>query len=105
MSSIEEFLARNGSNIPYYRCHEVTPLCPVELTTLGYFPNKGINVFFAVTFGLAGAATLSVGIWKKTWSYMSFITAGCVLEMAGTLDGPLRRYSSALDGTQPPFSP
>jgi len=85
---MDDFLARNGTDIPYYRCREVTPFCPVQLTTLGYFPNKGINVFFAVAFGLAGITTLALGIWKKTWSYMTFITAGCVLETAGTSAAP-----------------
>ncbi|KAK3319117.1 RTA1 like protein-domain-containing protein [Apodospora peruviana] len=67
----------------YLTCTELTPYCPVEATTLGYFPNKGINIFFAVGFGAAALATLAVGTWKKTWSYMAFITAGCVLELAG----------------------
>ena len=67
----------------YYSCHEVSPYCPVQATTLGYFPNKGINYFFAVAYGLAAAAAFALGTWKQTWSYMAFVTAGCLLEMAG----------------------
>ena len=69
---------------PYKTCKEVSDLCPVELTTLGYYPNVGINVFFAIGFGIALIAVLVTGIWKKTWSYMGFIAAGCILELAGT---------------------
>ncbi|KAK4188313.1 RTA-like protein [Podospora australis] len=67
----------------YYSCNEVTPTCPVTATTLGYYPIRGINIFFTVAFCLAFVATLVVGIWKKTWSYTAFIAAGCALELAG----------------------
>jgi len=67
----------------YYSCKEVTPYCPVEATTLGYRPNLGISIFFAVMFGLSAVTTLYFGIKKKTWGYMGFIAAGCALEMAG----------------------
>ena len=68
---------------PYEVCKEVSPSCPVSATTQGYLPNKGINIFFAVCFGIAMVVTFSVGVKKKTWSYMAFITAGCALELAG----------------------
>ncbi|KAK3307289.1 RTA1 like protein-domain-containing protein [Chaetomium strumarium] len=67
----------------YYSCKEVTAYCPVEATTLGYYPNRGINIFFAIGFALAMIVTLVLGVWKKTWSYMAFIAAGCALEFAG----------------------
>lgn len=67
----------------YYACNKVSEVCPVEATTLGYFPNRSINYFFAVAYGLAAAVTFGLGVWKRTWSYMAFITAGCVLEMVG----------------------
>lgn len=64
-------------------CTEVSRLCPVEATTLGYYPNKPLNIFIAAAFGLAALITLGLGIWKRTWAYMSFIVAGCALELAG----------------------
>ncbi|KAL2131407.1 hypothetical protein VTI74DRAFT_5140 [Chaetomium olivicolor] len=67
----------------YYSCTEVTPMCPVQATTLGYYPNRGINIFFAIAYALATVVTLVLGTWKKTWSYMAFIAAGCALELAG----------------------
>lgn len=69
----------------YYSCHEVSPTCPVEATTLGYYPNRGINIFFVIAYGLAMVVTLAIGLRKKTWSYTSFIAAGCALELAGGL--------------------
>ncbi|KAK4223781.1 RTA-like protein [Podospora fimiseda] len=67
----------------YYSCNHASPTCPVEATTLGYRPNRGINIFFAIGFGLSAISTLYFGIKHKTWSYMAFISAGCLLEMAG----------------------
>ncbi|KAL2267289.1 hypothetical protein VTJ83DRAFT_4566 [Remersonia thermophila] len=67
----------------YYSCTEVTPTCPVENTALGYFPNKGINVFFAIGYFLAMVTALVLGIRTKTWSYTGFLAAGCALEAAG----------------------
>ncbi|KAH8911126.1 RTA1-domain-containing protein [Coniochaeta sp. PMI_546] len=73
----------SNSTRPYYVCKEVSPACPVSKTTQGYYPNKGINIFFAAAFGVAMVVTFAVGVKKRTWSYMAFITAGCALELAG----------------------
>ncbi|KAK1826175.1 RTA1 like protein-domain-containing protein [Podospora conica] len=67
----------------YYSCTELSARCPVQATTLGYIPNAGVNYFLTIGFGLAGLTTLTIGVWKKTWSFMAFVTAGCMLEMAG----------------------
>ncbi|KAK4126428.1 RTA1-domain-containing protein [Parathielavia appendiculata] len=67
----------------YYSCTEVTPMCPVERTTLGYYPNRGINIFFVIGYATATMVALVLGIPKKTWSYTGFIAAGCALELAG----------------------
>lgn len=66
-----------------YECTEVSELCPVEYTTLGYYPNKPLNIFCAVAFGLALIIQLVFGIWKKTYAFTGFIVAGCALEVAG----------------------
>jgi hypothetical protein len=67
----------------YRVCTEVSALCPVSRTVLGYYPNLGANIFFAIGFGLCFFAVLSVGIWKRTWSFMIAVASGCVLEMVG----------------------
>ncbi|KLU81383.1 hypothetical protein MAPG_00473 [Magnaporthiopsis poae ATCC 64411] len=72
-----------GGGRPYRRCEQVSAVCPVQLTTLGYYPSRGANYFFAVGFGLCIIVALVLGTWKKTWSYMAFLVAGCALELAG----------------------
>ncbi|KAK3953805.1 RTA1 like protein-domain-containing protein [Pseudoneurospora amorphoporcata] len=67
----------------YDTCTEVTAICRVEYTTLGYYPNQGVNIFLAMAFGLCAIGTLAIGVWKKTWGYSIAITAGCILECAG----------------------
>lgn len=67
----------------YDTCTEVTPICRVEYTTLGYYPNQGVNIFLAIAFGLCAILTFAIGIWKRTWGYSVAITAGCILECAG----------------------
>lgn len=67
----------------YYSCTQVTPTCPVSATTLGYYPNRGINIFFVIGFAAAMVVTLVLGLKRKTWSYTGFIAAGCALELAG----------------------
>jgi hypothetical protein len=51
----------------YDTCDEVSQWCRVEYTTLGYYPNLGVNAFLAAAYGLLGLLTLAIGIWKKTW--------------------------------------
>lgn len=72
----------DGGNM-FYKCTQVSAMCPVEATTLGYYPNKPLNSFIAAAFGLAMIIQLVFGIWKRTWSFMAFIVAGCALELAG----------------------
>ncbi|KAE8393495.1 RTA1 like protein-domain-containing protein [Aspergillus alliaceus] len=67
----------------YKTCTEVTPLCPVEATTYGYYPNYGGNIFFAVFFGLCGLFQLGFGIYFRSWTLMVALVVGTFLEMAG----------------------
>lgn len=64
-------------------CTRVTPECPVEATTLGYYPNRPLNAFLAAGFGVAGVLALAVGLPRRTWAYAGFLAAGCLLELAG----------------------
>lgn len=65
------------------KCTEVSELCPVKYTTLGYYPNKPLNIFCSAAFGVALIIQLVFGVWKRTWAFTGFIVAGCALEMAG----------------------
>ncbi|KAL2364607.1 hypothetical protein RJZ56_002469 [Blastomyces dermatitidis] len=64
-------------------CTEITPQCPVEFTTLGYFPNLGANSFFCACFGVFFFVALVVGVWKKTWTFTFAVTGACALESVG----------------------
>ncbi|GJC78573.1 sphingoid long-chain base transporter RSB1 [Colletotrichum liriopes] len=68
---------------PFRECTEVSQFCPVEMTVLSYYPNFGANIFFAVAFGLVVLASATIGTWKRTWTFMLFVTGGSVLETVG----------------------
>ncbi|KAF1967794.1 RTA1-domain-containing protein, partial [Bimuria novae-zelandiae CBS 107.79] len=79
-------LAARGNTRPSYRtCHEVSPRCPVEATTYGYYPELGPNVFFLALFALLFVVSLGVGIWSKTWTYTLALGGGTLLEALGYL--------------------
>ncbi|PIG83675.1 RTA1 domain protein [Aspergillus arachidicola] len=67
----------------YQTCTEVTPLCPVEATTYGYYPNYGGNIFFTIFYGLCGVFQLGFGIYFRSWTLMVALVVGTLLEMAG----------------------
>lgn len=64
-------------------CIEVSPLCPVEATTYGYYPNFGANVFFTAFFGFLGVIQLGWGIYYRTWTFLVAVAVGAFMEMAG----------------------
>nr|XP_036580441.1 RTA1 like protein [Colletotrichum truncatum]KAF6788353.1 RTA1 like protein [Colletotrichum truncatum] len=72
-----------GTRRPFKECTEVSDFCPVEMTVLSYYPNFGANIFFAVAFGIIVLASGFIGTKKRTWSFMGFVTGGCVLETVG----------------------
>lgn len=65
------------------RCTEVSSLCPVEATVLGYTPNLGSGIFFSVAFGVLTIAAGVLGVWKRTWTFGAAITLGLLLETLG----------------------
>lgn len=64
-------------------CTEVSPMCPVEATVLGYAPNLGSGYFFTIAFGALTIASLGLGIWKRTWTFAAALTLGLLLETLG----------------------
>ncbi|KAH6706882.1 hypothetical protein VD0002_g5049 [Verticillium dahliae] len=68
---------------PFDECSEISIYCPVEATVLGYYPNVGANIFFAVAFGIVTIVSGYIGIKKRTWAYMAAVTGGALLETAG----------------------
>ncbi|RHZ47503.1 hypothetical protein CDV55_101538 [Aspergillus turcosus] len=80
--------------MPSYRtCTEVSPICPVEATTYGYYPNLGGNIFFAVFFGILALFQLGIGIYYRTWTFMVGVAAGAILELAGYI-GRVQMHSN-----------
>jgi len=77
-------MANNGTFAKKYdQCTELSPLCPVEATVLGYTPNLPANAFFTAAFGLAMLATFGIGFWKRTWAFAVAVGCGALLETAG----------------------
>ncbi|TWU72805.1 hypothetical protein ED733_004246 [Metarhizium rileyi] len=75
------------------QCTEISSLCRVESTVLGYYPNLGAGIFFTVAFGTCLLAALPLGISKKTWTYTTAMTIGLVLETAGCIGRILLHYN------------
>lgn len=67
----------------YNNCTEVTPHCPVEATTYGYYPNLGGNAFFAALFGTCAVSQLVLGIYFSTGTFLVALVVGAVLELVG----------------------
>ncbi|KAH7248917.1 RTA1 like protein-domain-containing protein [Fusarium redolens] len=64
-------------------CTDITALCPVSATVLGYVPNKGSSIFFTVCFAILFLSSVGLGVWKKTWTYAATLGAGLLLETIG----------------------
>ncbi|KAK2791441.1 hypothetical protein FQN52_004875 [Onygenales sp. PD_12] len=64
-------------------CKAISPECPVEATTYGYYPNLGANAFFAAIFGLCTIYHVVVGIKARAWTFTIALGMGAALEMVG----------------------
>lgn len=64
-------------------CTEVTPECPVEWTTYGYYPNLGGNIFLLVLFAICFFAQLVIGWKTKVRAFAIVVAIGCGLESIG----------------------
>jgi len=64
-------------------CTEVTPECPVEFTTYGYYPNLPGNIILLVVFSVCALLHLGLGIKYKLRAFGSVTTISCAMEAAG----------------------
>ncbi|KAK4622080.1 Efflux pump himE [Fulvia fulva] len=64
-------------------CTEVTPQCPVELTTYGYRPTLAGNSIILALFGICTIAQLALGIKHRLPAFASVVCIACALECAG----------------------
>ncbi|WEW61466.1 hypothetical protein PRK78_006956 [Emydomyces testavorans] len=67
----------------FSECTQITPACPLEATTYGYYPNFAASIIFTVFFGLCALFQLGFGAYYKTWTFMIALAVGALLEMAG----------------------
>ncbi|KAK4695116.1 hypothetical protein P7C71_g2571, partial [Lecanoromycetidae sp. Uapishka_2] len=64
-------------------CTAISPLCPVDQTTYGYYPSLGANAFFCAIFAICCIANVVQGIKFKTWTYMIALGLGSLTEAIG----------------------
>lgn len=64
-------------------CTSVTPECPVEATTYGYYPALGTNSTLLAVFAVLLVSQLVMGYLTKVYAYSLTIAAGCLLETLG----------------------
>ena len=64
-------------------CTKITPECPLEYTTYGYYPNLGANTFFLVFFLFLLIVQLYLGKRNRTWSYTVALASGTLFEVLG----------------------
>src|ERR1700712_1995743 len=67
----------------FRNCTSVTPQCPVEDTTYGYYPNLPGNIILCVVFGICTILQLGFSIKGRTWTWLIGLLVGCGLEFAG----------------------
>ena len=83
----------------FYTCKEISPTCPIEATTYGYYPSLAFNSLFVAIFGnfiinwnrsvtdispaVTGACQLVFGIRFKTYTWLLGLIIGTWLEAAG----------------------
>lgn len=70
-----EYLIRHG------QC--TLALCPIESAFVSYDPSLTGNIFYAALFGILLVAQLGLGFRYRTWSFMSGMCAGLLLEVVG----------------------
>jgi hypothetical protein len=64
-------------------CTQVTAACPVQASSIGYYPILSANVVPAIIFLLAVLIQLVIGIRRRTWSYLVGLGIGSLLEATG----------------------
>ncbi|KAL2071775.1 hypothetical protein VTL71DRAFT_13010 [Oculimacula yallundae] len=65
------------------QCTSVTPQCPVEATTYGYYPNLPGNIILCVVYGICMLSQLGLSTKGRTWTWLIGLFIGCGLEFAG----------------------
>lgn len=64
-------------------CTEVTPFCPVEATTYGYYPSLPGSIVFLVVFGILTIAQIILAVVYRVVTFSTVVAIGCVIEAIG----------------------
>ncbi|QIW99415.1 hypothetical protein AMS68_004933 [Peltaster fructicola] len=64
-------------------CTQISPQCPLEATTYGYYPNLAGNTILCVVFGLCLILQVAFSIRGRTWTWMVCLSCGCLFEVLG----------------------
>lgn len=65
------------------QCSRVTPQCPVEATTYGYYPNLPGNIVLLVVFGICTIAQIAMGIRYRIVAFSTVVGIACFGELVG----------------------
>ena len=57
--------------------------CPEVFASTEYIPNLGGNAFYLAWFAALGLVQLAVGVRYHTWTFMTAMLGGCILEVLG----------------------
>ena len=59
--------------------------CPIDESYYGYVPNLGINIFYAIVFGLVVLTCLVfLAVFRRSWlAYTIVLSVGATLEAVG----------------------
>lgn len=67
----------------FRECTQVTPQCPVEATTYGYYPNLPGNAILLAVFAAVTVAQGILGLFYRLPSFGSVVTIACAGEAIG----------------------
>ncbi|RAH75756.1 RTA1 like protein [Aspergillus japonicus CBS 114.51] len=65
------------------KCTHITPSCPVEATTYGYYPNLAANCLYLSIFCICACLQVGLGIKAGAKTYTALTTIGCLGEALG----------------------
>ena len=68
-----------------FKCDNVSPDCPVEVSIYGYYPSLPANAFFAAFFGVCLVIQLALGFRYKTWTFLIALGFTCLSEVIGMM--------------------
>lgn len=77
-------------------CKNISPECPIEATTYGYYPNLGVNIFMVVIFAICAVSQVYLGIKYRLRAYPIVVFLGCLGECVGYV-GRVMMHSNPWD--------